>query len=326
MISPPSPTLLWTLGVIFASMAAGSVIRFISLRNADEDLRGKRLSSLRTWWIIVGVVGICLLAGRVGICALLATVGILAFREYAVLLGIRDSERPAIYAAYGIAVIQYLLILFGKADAFLVFIPLCSLAVLALVQLIQGKAHGYIRTTGGLFWGTMVLFYGLSHAAYLFILPASSSEAAGWFLFLLVLTEVDDIFQAIIGRAFAPGKRHRIAPIVSPNKTWEGLIGGMLVTMGLAILVAPWLTTLCETPGPRALSETMQRWVAPVAVGFVLTVAGFFGDINMSAIKRDSGVKDGSNALPGMGGLVDRIDSLTFTAPTFVYFISWWMA
>jgi phosphatidate cytidylyltransferase len=172
----------------------------------------------------------------------------------------------------------------------------------------------------------MVLFYGMSHAAYLFILPATATEAAGWFLFLLILTEADDIFQAIIGRAVAPGKRHRIAPVVSPNKTWEGLIGGMLVTMGLAVLMAPWLTALCETPGPLALSGTMQRWVGPALVAIVLTVAGFFGDINMSAIKRDSGVKDGSNALAGRGGLVDRVDSLTFTAPAFVYFILWWMA
>jgi phosphatidate cytidylyltransferase len=328
MITTPSPALLWMFGAIFASLLAGSVIRFISLRNADEELRRKRLASLRTWWMVAIVVSACLLAGRVGICVLLAAAGIVAFREYATLLGVREDERPAIFAAYAVTLVNYLLILFDRASAFLVFVPLASLAIVAVTQLVQGKAQGYIRTTGGLFWGILVLVYGMSHAAYLFILPASATGPAGpagWFLFLLILTEADDIFQAIIGRAFGAKKRHRIAPVVSPNKTWEGLIGGMLVTMVLAILLAPWLTTLGETSGPLDLPDDLQRWIAPALVGILITVAGYFGDINMSAVKRDSGVKDSSKLMPGMGGLIDRVDSLTFTAPAFVYFLVWWM-
>jgi phosphatidate cytidylyltransferase len=328
MITIPSPALLWILGATFAALVTGSVIRFVSLRNADEKLRRKRFASLRTWWMVALAVAAALLAGRVGVCTLLAAVGILAFREYVTMLGLHESERPAIFAACLIVLINYLLILFNRADAFLIFVPLASLATLAVVQLVQGKAKGYIRTTGALFWGLIVLGYGMSHAAYLFILPASSTGPAGpagWFLFLLILTEADDIFQAIIGRTFGANKRHLIAPVVSPNKTWEGLLGGMLVTMALAVLLAPWLTTLKNTPGPLALSEAWQPWVGPALIGILITVAGYFGDINMSAVKRDSGVKDSSKMLPGMGGLNDRVDSLTFTAPAFVYFLIWWM-
>lgn len=329
MIAAPPIALLWMLGFVFASLAAGSVVRFVSLRKAEDELRRKRLASLRTWWIVAFVVSGSLLAGRAGVCVLLAAAGIVAFREYAALLGVRDDERPAVYAAYGVAVVNYLLILFGEASAFPVFAPVASLAILAVVQLVRGKAKGYIRTTGGLFWGVMVLIYGMSHAAYLFILPAAATGPAGpagWFLYLLILTEADDIFQAIIGRAFGAHKRHRIAPVISPNKTWEGLIGGMLVTIGLAIFLAPWLTTLGETAGPDAFPDALRRWAGAAVAGFVITVTGFFGDINMSAIKRDSGVKDSSNLLPGMGGLIDRVDSLTFTGPAFVYFLLWWTA
>jgi phosphatidate cytidylyltransferase len=173
----------------------------------------------------------------------------------------------------------------------------------------------------------MVLIYGMSHAAYLFVLPPTSSGPAGpagWFLFLVILTEADDIFQAIIGRAFGAHKRHRIAPTISPNKTWEGLIGGMLVTIGFAILLAPWLTTLADGTGPLALPEPLRHWAGPALAAVAVTLAGFFGDINMSAVKRDSGVKDSSKMLPGMGGLIDRVDSLTFAAPAFVYFLVWW--
>ena len=113
---------------------------------------------------------------------------------------------------------------------------------------------------------------------------------------------------------------------VSPNKTWEGFIGGMVVTLGLAVLLAPWLTALPAHSGPLGLPETVSRWVGPLLAGLVIAVAGFFGDINMSGLKRDCGAKDSSAMLPGMGGLIDRIDSLTFAAPAFFYFMAWWMS
>lgn len=327
LITPPPETLLWMIGLIFAGLVTGSVIRVFSLRNAEQVLRRKRLASLRTWWIIAVVVAVSLLAGRVGICLLLAAAGIIAFREYVTLLGVRETARPAIYAVYAIAVLQYLLILFGLASAFLVLVPIGGLVTITVLQLLRGNPGGYVRIVASLFWGLMVLIYGISHAAYLFIFPATSTGpagSAGWFLFLVVLTEADDIFQAIIGRAFGAHKRHRITPTISPNKTWEGLIGGMLVTIGLAILLAPWLTTLADAPGSIGLAAPLGSWSGAALAGVVVTVTGFFGDINMSAVKRDSGVKDSSRMLPGMGGLIDRVDSLTFAAPAFVYFLVWW--
>jgi phosphatidate cytidylyltransferase len=300
------------------------VARFIGLRNKEESFRKKRLASLRTWWILTLVVGGGLLAGRLGVCLLLAVASLIAFREYSRVLGIQKTERPALIAAYVIAVLNYVLILFDQASVFVLFVPLVGLGTIALVQLLQGKADGYVLTTGGIFWGMMVLFYGMAHAAYLFIHPAFSGGPvgpSGWFLYLLILTESNDIFQAITGRAMGSHKKHRITPTISPNKTWEGFFGGLITTLGLAVLLAPWLTTLSEFEGAGA----WQKWIGPLMAGLVIAIAGFFGDINMSGIKRDSGVKDGSTILPGMGGIIDRIDSLTFTAPAFFYLIVWWL-
>jgi phosphatidate cytidylyltransferase len=161
------------------------------------------------------------------------------------------------------------------------------------------------------------------------IIPGTSSGPlgpAGWFLFLVILREANDIFQAIVGRLFGAHKRHRITPVISPNKTWEGFFGGMLVVVILAPLIAPWLTTLDQQAGPFSIPESLWPWVAPVLAAILVSLAGFFGDINMSAIKRDAGVKDSSNLLPGMGGVIDRVDSLTVTAPVFLYFVTWWTA
>lgn len=329
MITAPEPALYWTILVLIAGLASGSIIRFIALRNAEEGTRRQRLASLRSWWILAIFVAAALLVGRFGICLLLSAASCVAWFEVTRIFGARREDRLAIRAGYGLIVINYLLILLGLVSLFWIFLPVGALIVLAVLLLIKDEPQGYIRSAGALLWGILFLGYGISHAALLTILPASSAGPlgpAGWFLFLVILTETDDIFQAIVGRRFGAHKRHRIIPTISPNKTWEGFFGGMLVIVVLAPLIAPWLTTLGQQAGPVGLPEALRPFVGPVLAALLISVAGFFGDINMSAIKRDSGVKDGSNLLPGMGGVIDRVDSLTMTAPVFVYFLIWWSA
>ncbi len=328
MITAPAPVLYWTLAAIFASLVAGSTIRFITLRHAEETLRRKRLASLRTWWILAIAMSASLLAGRAGVCLLLTTASCSAWFEITRMFDPRAADKLAIRAGYGLIVINYLLIMFGSLELFVVFLPLASIFILAVSLLIKDEPKGYIRSAGGLLWGIMFLGYGVSHAAFLLILPGSSTGPlgpVGWFLFLVILTEIDDIFQAVIGRLFGSHKRHLITPVISPNKTWEGFFGGMIVIVILAPFIAPWLTTLDQQAGPLSLPEPLQPWIAPILAAILISVAGFFGDINMSAIKRDAEVKDSSNLLPGMGGVIDRVDSLSMTGPVFVYFLIWWL-
>lgn len=327
MISAPDPALYWTLATVFAALVIGSVIRFIALRNTETAKRSQRLASLRTWWMLALMLSAALLTGRLGICILLGIASCVAWFEVTKMTGTRAQDRLVIRAGYSLIVVNYLLILFEQESLFVIFLPLGSSIIFAVLLLIKGEPKGYIRSAGGLLWGMMFLGYGVSHAAYLVTLPDTSSGnlgPAGWFLFLVILTETNDIFQAIVGRAFGAHKRHRITPVISPNKTWEGFLGGMLVTIVLALLIAPWLTTLGDRAGPFALPDVWLPLTVPVLVAIIIAIAGFFGDINMSAIKRDAGIKDSSHLLPGMGGVIDRVDSLTMTAPVFVYFLYWW--
>ncbi|KFZ98722.1 cytidylyltransferase family protein [Shigella flexneri] len=98
-----------------------------------------------------------------------------------------------------------------------------------------------------------------------------------------------------------------MVPKVSPGKTLEGLLGGVITTMIASLIIGPLLTPL----------NTLQALLAGLLIG----ISGFCGDVVMSAIKRDIGVKDSGKLLLGHGGLLDRIDSLIFTAPVFFYFI-----
>jgi len=143
--------------------------------------------------------------------------------------------------------------------------------------------------------------------AYLLVLPVSegfSAGGAGLVLYLVFLTQFNDVSQFVWGKMLG---KHKIIPRVSPNKTWEGFLGGVCTTTLLAMLLSTVLTPL--TLGMSAIA------------GLIISTAGFIGDVTVSALKRDIGVKDSGSLLPGHGGILDRIDSLTYSAPLFFHFI-----
>ncbi len=120
-------------------------------------------------------------------------------------------------------------------------------------------------------------------------------------IFLVVLTELNDVFQYLSGKCF--GKR-RIAPRISPNKTLEGFLGGLFMTMLLSLALAPLLL-----PG--------HNWLFHACLGLLIGGIGFCGDLFISSRKRKAGVKDTGTLIPGHGGLLDRMDSLIFITPVF---------
>ncbi len=116
-------------------------------------------------------------------------------------------------------------------------------------------------------------------------------------LFLILVVQISDVLQYVWGKLAG---RHKIAPNVSPNKTWEGFVGGILSATGIGTALW-WLTPY--TPLQAA------------AMSLAVTLLGFAGGLTMSAIKRDRGVKDYGELIPGHGGILDRIDSICFAAP-----------
>jgi phosphatidate cytidylyltransferase len=156
-------------------------------------------------------------------------------------------------------------------------------------------------------WGLFMFVFFLSHLAYLLVLPSSEEFQAGGVglvLYLVFLTQFNDVSQYVWGKSFG---QHKIIPKVSENKTWEGFLGGVFTTTLLAVLLSSFLTPL---------SFTMA-----IFAGLIISLAGFLGDITISALKRDLEIKDTGQLLPGHGGILDRIDSLTYSAPLFFHFI-----
>lgn len=310
------------LAVVFLALVVGSVVRLVALRSDTTDKARSRRASLRTWWFLAILLAACVFVGTLGICLLLGVATWMGFSEYGSLEVKDEADRFAANLLRSAIPLTYLAIYLGWGRTALALLPLVAVLVVATSDVVHGVTRGYVRSIGTLVFGAVVLIGGLGHAAEMSTGAMGGNTVggpAGWFIFLIVLTEVNDISQALVGRRIGT---HHLTPKVSPHKTGEGLLGGVLVTVLASLGMAPFLTPLTTDAVP---TWTTLSWAAPMVwpllSGLVVALAGFLGDLNMSAIKRDAGVKDSSSALPGMGGVLDRIDSLTLTAPVFYWLV-----
>jgi phosphatidate cytidylyltransferase len=187
---------------------------------------------------------------------------------------------------------------------FIIFIPVYAFLFLPMRMIMIGETQHFLRAIGTLHWGLMTMAFSISHVAFLLVMPEtrdSVAGGAGLVLFVVLLTELNDIAQYVWGKLLG---RTRIAPNVSPSKTVEGLLGGALSAVLIGASLS-WITPF--TP-----------WQAGL-LSFVIVVLGFMGGLVMSAIKRDRGVKDWGHLIAGHGGFIDRLDSVIFAAPIFFH-------
>jgi phosphatidate cytidylyltransferase len=313
---------LYVLAGIFAALVIGSIARLSHLHALPEKKARSLKLRLRTWWAITIVLTIVVLAGRPAIIVMVGLVSLVALGEYFRIVPEAARARSLVAWVFAAAVLQYVWIALGWYELCLVFVPVIVFLLLTLRIVLRQEPAGFLHLVGTTQWGMMMLVFCLSHAAMLVILDDASNTVGGpvgWFVYLVLLTELNDILQALWGRPFG---RHKVVPGVSPGKSWEGLAGAVVCTTVLAVLLAPVLTPLAAAPAAFAGDGAGPPWfLSPWAAGagLLIAVGGFFGDITMSAAKRDAHVKDSGTMLPGQGGILDRIDSLTFTAPMFFH-------
>lgn len=302
-----SPSVLWVSAGIFAALALATAIGFLLGRLRPGRDNGELLARIRSWWVMVGLFAVALVLGRIATLVFFGLVSFLALKEYLSVIPTRRADRRVLLWVYLAIPVQYYWVGTEWYGMFVIFIPVYMFLLLPVPMLVIGETQGFLKAMGTLNWGLMATVFSLSHAAYLLMLPAEGNPVTGGpglLLFVLILTEANDVAQYVWGKTLG---RHKVIPKVSPGKTWEGLIGGIVTTALLSVLLAPLLT-------PFDLR-------ASAAIGLLIGAAGFVGDITISAIKRDIGIKDSGTMLPGHGGILDRLDSLTYTAPVFFHVV-----
>lgn len=306
------PTVQWSIGGIFGllavAMAVVSGLRKVRPERDWTELRQR----IQSWWIIAGVFALAVVGTRTVSLLLFAFVSFLALKEYFSVVPTRRADRRVLFWAYLTIPLQFCWVGLEWYGMFIVFIPVFAFLLLPLRMVTIGQTEGYLRAMGTIHWGLMTMVYSLSHTAFLLILrlkdapETATAPGPGFVVFLVVLTQLNDVAQYLWGKSLGGPK---VVPLVSPGKTWAGFLGGVTTTVLLATVCGPYLTPMDE----------LQSLFAGLLIG----LGGFAGDVNISALKRDLHIKDSGTLLPGHGGILDRIDSLTCTAPLFFHYVYW---
>ncbi|SES77438.1 phosphatidate cytidylyltransferase [Thorsellia anophelis] len=258
------------------------------------------------WWVMCWVCVFAMAFHTLGTVLLFTVISFFALRECITLIPTRRGDHEVLFWCFFILLpIQYILIGLGWNALFTVFIPVSAFILIPTRIAIAGDAEHFMERTAKIQWGVMVAVYLISYVPALLLLDIENFQQnnISLILFLLIVVQLSDVLQYIFGKLFG---KHKIAPLISPNKTVEGFIGGILSAIVIAMTLS-WLTPF--------------NWWQTGMIAFVLTLAGFMGGLCMSAIKRDQGVKDFGVLIKGHGGMMDRIDSLCFSAPLFFHII-----
>ena len=237
----------------------------------------------------------------------LMLISYLCLKEFLSLIPTRKTDRKVLLWAYWSIPVSYYIVYIHWATLFYLFIPLYMFILISVRMVMSSNTEGFLKNLAVIQYGLMTTVYALGYLGMTAIIPMQYNPkggAIGLLFYILILTVSNDFIQMFCGKALG---KHKIIPKVSPNKTWEGFIGGVIGTTILSVVMAYFLT-------PFTLLQS-------IFAGAVLAVFGFFGDVTMSAIKRDMGVKDTSSLIPGHGGILDRFDSLIIAAPVLYFYL-----
>ncbi len=264
---------------------------------------------VRAWWVMAAIFAIAIFAGPIGAVVLFGLISFFALREFVTLTPTRPADHRGLFWAFFIVVpVQYILVARQWYGLFAIFIPVYVFLFIPIRCALGGDCERFLERTAKIQWALMVCVYFVSHVPALLMLdiPGYAGANARLLLFFVLIVQISDVLQYVWGKLLG---RHKIAPTLSPNKTWEGFVGGVLSASALGAALWP------VTP--------FTFWQA-AGLSLVITLMGFFGGLVMSAIKRDRGVKDYGSLIEGHGGVMDRIDSICFAAPVFFHLVRYY--
>jgi phosphatidate cytidylyltransferase len=301
------PQTLWLMAGVFGFLSIASAVGYLLGRTTSGASESKRQTianlnaRLRAWWVIVSVCAAALLLGRIGATVLFGLASFWALREFMTLTPMHHGDHRALFWVFFIITpLQYWLVAVQWYGLFVILIPVYAFLFIPARMAVCGEYKSFLERAARTQWGLMICVYCVSHAPALLTLPLPG-QGPRLLLFFLLVVQLSDVFQYIWGKLLG---RRKIAPLISPNKTWEGFLGG--VGTATALGASLWWVT------------PFNPWQA-AGMSLVITLLGFMGGLTMSAIKRDRGVKDYGTLIEGHGGVLDRIDSICFAAPVFFH-------
>jgi phosphatidate cytidylyltransferase len=287
------------IGLVVASI----LVRVMKRRGRlGEETYRELIARTRSWYVLSVAMVAPILLGAAWVCGFFLLLSLFCFREFARATRLNES-RTAIASVVAAILITYFAVadhwmgLFTASWAF-------GIGLIAVVGLFPDHPQGYIRRIAVATVGFALFGISLGHLAYI----SNDPLFRPILLWLLICTELNDVFAYLTGKKFG---RRKLLPNTSPNKTVAGAVGAVMLTTTLAALLGSWVFQ----------GTTIDYWPHLVMLGLIISILGQCGDLVISSIKRDLGVKDMSNLIPGHGGLLDRFDSLLIVAPGVFHYL-----
>lgn len=269
--------------------------------------------------ILTAAVGLCILAvvlaffDTILFDLVLALICLIGMHEVYSAMGFGRRQ----WYLYAAAVPYTLLIMLSSSEAVRALVlPISFLVVLYynICLIAQHNTLDFGRLAGFVYFSGVILFcfYSLVHLKRVLPAAAYGSDAVYFILLILGFAWGGDTAAYFAGRAFG---RHKLAPVVSPHKTVEGAVGGILGSIAVGAAIT-FVYSLLDRRFPLlTVTVTPRHYLVLLAVGAVASVLGILGDLFASAVKRQVGIKDYGTIFPGHGGILDRFDSVMFIAP-----------
>ena len=304
----PEHKLYWLIGGVVALLIVASLIgRILRLRVKDESgaaVVDNLIARVNAWWSMVAIFAAAFLLGRNATIAMFALVSFFALREFLTLTPTNPGDRRALSLAFFAMIpVQYLLIATNWYGLFTIFIPVYGFLLLPSLSALAQDTQNFLERSAKIQWGVMIAIYCISHLPALLLLdiPGYSGQNPLLMFYLILVVQMSDVLQYVFGKLFGKTK---IAPVVSPSKTVEGFVGGAAsaTLIGAAMW---WITPF--TPLQSA------------GMALIIVLMGFLGGLVLSAVKRSLGAKDWGAMIKGHGGVMDRMDSVSFAAPIFFH-------
>ena len=308
---PASQGLLIIFSVVTGLLVIASSIGFVLHVGKPAHITPETLHNLNTrikaWWLIVGVLGAAFGLGNKAIVLLFFFVSLQAMREIFSHCDFPASDHHALIWCFYIALpLQYFLVFYQHNFFLFTFIPIFAFLFLPLLLLKKINNHDFLNRLTKMQWSIITCIYCTSYIPALISLKTSNNTSAENYLliaFLIFTVQSCDVFQYIFGKLFG---KHKIASKISPSKTWEGLAYGISASTILSSSLY-WLTPF-------------NFWHTFI-MALTINIFGFYGGLVFSAVKRDLKIKDWGSMIKGHGGVLDRVDSLIFSAPVFFWII-----
>lgn len=307
---------IWQLfgGLIITLIIASSIgygLKFkvgFSTPHAVIDNLNARINA---WWVMILIIFAAAALGFYGVIGLFFVISFMALREFLSLLYIRRGDHLALAACfYVILPLQYFLVAIDWFSMFTIFIPVYGFLFLPILSALLGDTAHFLDRSTKVQWALMISVFCISHIPAILTLYIEGFEDKKLLLmiFLMLVVQSSDVLQYVWGKLFG---KHKIAPKLSPSKTVEGFVGGVISASVLGGLLY-WLTPFNP--------------IQAVLMSLLICLMGFLGGLVMSAMKRSMGVKDWGDMISGHGGMLDRMDSLCFAAPIFFHVVRYYWA